>query len=111
MKTKLLFIALILCVFALSIANAATYGLYVSNPAQLGNDKLEPGVYTMKVDGNNVTLTFNKTKKAVSATAKSVQKTEKPVAFNELVGPKGADGVQKVTAIRLGGYNLEVVFE
>lgn len=111
MKTRLLFVSLIVFVFALSIASAASYGLYVSNPALVGKDKLEPGVYTMKVEGNNVTFTHTKSKKVLSATAKEVQKSDTKIEYNEIVGPKGADGVQKVNAIQIGGYNMKVVFE
>ncbi len=108
LKKSILLTTLALFLF-LPCIHAASYGLYVSTTAQIGDFKLTPGTYTMKIDGSKITFVDVKTKKEFAATGKAEKSAEK-VPYNQILGPT-ADGVQKVTEIQIGGYNIKVTFQ
>ncbi len=84
------------------------YDLSLSQPARLGNLRVEPGRYKLKVQGSVVILTDPATNKSSTVLAK-IEKTDKPAAFTMVQGDL-ADGVEQVQQITLAGASFRLRF-
>jgi len=101
----------IVLVFALaSFAGfAADSEVSFSTPAQIGQLKLAPGLYKLKLIGSMAMFTntaSNKSFSAVTHTEKSGQKA----VYTAVLGST-ADGLQRVDSIVLAGTDLRLTFK
>jgi hypothetical protein len=110
MSKRTLLIIAIVSLFSLAVAQAASYGIFLAGPAQVGGVKLANGAYIVKVEGNKVSFTEVKSKKTVATANGKVEKASK-VAVTEVLGPKSADGVTKIEAVQVAGYDVKITIE
>jgi len=102
--TRLLTIGLL----AGSLAMAATYKFNLSDPVQAGKTHLQPGKYSIDVNGQTVVLK-DKAGKTIDIKAKVEQLGTKALATTFGITDEG--GAKKLASISLGGSQLRVVFE
>ncbi len=86
----------------------ADYDLSISQPARIGNVKLEPGRYKLRLQGSVVILTELATNRSSTVLAK-VEKAEKPATFTMVQGDS-TDGVEQVQQIVLAGAPFRLRF-
>jgi hypothetical protein len=101
-------LALLFAVAGLSIASAKTYEISVPDHAAIASTQLKAGDYRVKVEGGTATL-IPSDNKSVEATGQT-QATDNKFAQTELEVTKGADGVNHITAIDLGGTKTKLTF-
>jgi hypothetical protein len=79
-----------------------------ASPAQVGSAKLEPGLYSVKVQGSIVIFSDVNKGKSTTAMAK-MEKMDKKAESNSVQGSV-VDGVQQVQFITLQGSDQKIVF-
>jgi len=79
-----------------------------SMPAQLGQLKLEPGLYKLKLLGAVAMFTNTATHKSYSAVTKP-EKTSQKSSFTAVMG-SSAEGIQRVEAIVIAGSEYRLNF-
>jgi hypothetical protein len=79
-----------------------------SGPAQLGQLRLQPGLYKLKVIGTVAMFTNTSTGKSYSAVAKT-EKAGQKSNFTAVIGAT-ADGVQRVETIVIAGSEYRLTF-
>lgn len=98
----------ILALLGVSLAGAKTYTFSVSEPAQAGQALLQPGEYSVKVDGPQVVL-MDKSGRPINATVKLETGERK---FDQTaVSISKANGANRIQWIQLGGSKHRLVFE
>lgn len=107
-KLKTLFFAAALTIASLTPIYAKSYDFSLSNPVTAGTVKLEPGRYTVKVDGTSATLILNKNNKTIQVPMKVAEGTTK-FKTTALNTKQGASTVE-LTSIDLGGSKMKVEF-
>lgn len=91
-----------------SLASAKSYTISLSDSCKAGEAQLQPGQYTLKLDGNKVVL-IDRTGRSIEVTAK-VETVERK--FDQTaVAISRADGGSRIQWIALGGSKSRVVFE
>ena len=102
--TRLLTVGLL----AGSLAVAATFKFNLPDRVQAGKTQLEPGKYSLDVNGQAVVLK-DKAGKAIDVKAKVAQNASKAPATTYAISEEG--GVKRLSSITLGGSQLRVLFE
>jgi hypothetical protein len=91
-----------------SLTSAKSYDIVLSSPAKAGNLELQPGEYTLKLQGNNAVLTNLDSGKKFTAPVKVENAGKKfDVTAVDTTKQNGADAIQ---AIELGGSNTKLEF-
>ena len=91
-----------------SLAMAGICKFELSEKLQAGQTQLQPGKYSLAVDGSTVVLK-DKAGKAIEVKAK-VEQTDKKAPVT-LLGVSGEPGAKKLGSITIGGTQTRVVFE
>jgi hypothetical protein len=105
MLKRLVIAALLLGV---SLASAKSYTISLSDACKAGQAQLQPGQYTLKLDGNKVVL-IDRTGRSIEVTAK-VETADRKYG-QTAVAVSRADGASRIQWIALGGSKSKVVFE
>jgi len=95
-------------VLALSVAGAKSFEITLSQAATAGSANLQPGKYTVAVEGSKVRFRNADTGKTVETDA-NVATSDKKYRNTE-VSMSTANGQSKVSEIDLGGTNTKVEF-
>jgi len=91
-----------------SLAAAGTFKFELSDKVQAGQTQLQPGRYSVDVNGSTAVLK-DKAGKTIDVKAKVEQTTNKaPVT---LYGVSGEPGAKKLESVTFGGSQIRVVFE
>jgi hypothetical protein len=93
----------------LSIASAKTYHVVVPDHADLAGAKVKAGDYSVKIDGTKAILIGDENNKKIEANG-SVQTADKKFSETTLEVVRGADGINHITAIDLGGTTTRLTF-
>jgi hypothetical protein len=105
---KKIFLTAVLAVSALTVANAKTYNIVVSNPTKAGSVELKPGEYKLKVEGTSATFTNLDTAKSVTTPVKVENTNEK---FDQTKMQTTKDGEEdRLQEIDLGGSHTKLGF-
>ena len=99
---------LILMLLGAALASAKTYNFTLSNAAQAGSTKLDPGQYSIRLDGDKVILK-DAAGHEVSAAAK-VESADHAFRDTE-VSATNANGTNHIEWIGLGGSKSKVIFQ
>jgi hypothetical protein len=91
-----------------SLAAAATFNFELKNKAQAGQTQLQPGKYSLAIDGSTAVLK-DKAGKTVDVKAKVEQRADKSAIT--LLGFSSEPGPKKLTSVYLGGTNIRVTFD
>ena len=105
--TPLLFVGgLALC--GLSVANAKSYHITVTDTTAVGQAQLKPGSYTVQVKGSNAVIKNDESSKTVTTPVKvQTNKTKYDTTAVDTV--KDGDTV-RLKSIELGGSDQELLF-
>jgi hypothetical protein len=95
-------------VLALSVAGAKSFEIMLSQAAKAGTAELQPGKYTVAVEGSKVRFRNADTGKTVETDA-TVATSDKKYRNTE-VNMTSANGRSTVSEIDLGGTNTKVEF-
>ncbi len=99
---------LLIGTLAALLAAAKTYTFTISSAAQAGGAQLQPGQYSLKVDGAQAILVDQKGQRV--ETNASVESSDRK--FNQTaVVSTNADGITRLSSIQLGGTTFKVVFQ
>lgn len=98
----------VVALLSVSLAGAKSYSFRISDPCRAGSAQLQPGEYTVKLDGDKVVLK-DKAGRIIEAAAK-VETAEKKYPYTSVAINK-ADGTGRIQYITLGGSKSRVVFE
>jgi hypothetical protein len=104
-KTKLLFL---FTAAGISIASAKSYSIIVPDHSEVAGNQLKGGDYSVKVDGTTAVLR-DENNKAVRVTG-TVQPADRKFEQSAVEINKGADGVNHIIAIDLGGTKTKLTF-
>jgi len=105
---KKMFLTAVLVVSALTIANAKTYDIVVSNTTKAGSVQLKPGEYKLKVEGSNATFISVDSSQSFTTPVKVENVTEK---FDQTKMETTKDGDQdRLQEIDLGGSHTKLGF-
>ncbi|MGJ5816501.1 hypothetical protein [Paludibaculum fermentans] len=107
-KLKTLFFASALAIASLTPIYAKSYDFSLSAPVNAGTVKLEPGRYTVKVDGTSATLILAKNNKTIEVPMKVAEGTTK--FKTTAVNTKQGGSAVELTSIDLGGSKMKVEF-
>ncbi|MGC4051147.1 MAG: hypothetical protein QM757_17435 [Paludibaculum sp.] len=107
-KLKTLFFAALLTLATLTPIFAKSYDFALSTAVTAGTVKLEPGRYTVKVDGTSATLILAKNNKAIEVPMKVAEGTTK--FKTTAVNTKQGSATVELTSIDLGGSKMKVEF-
>lgn len=108
MTVKSLLLTGALALGSLTVANAKTYDIVLSQPTTAGTVQLKPGEYHIKVDGNNAVFTSMDTSKKYTAPVK-VQDTGKKFS-QTAVDTTNKNGTDQIQTIELGGSSTQLDF-
>ena len=105
---KKIFLTAVLAASALTIANAKTYDIIVSNTTKAGSVELKAGEYKLKVDGSNATFTSVDSSKSFTTPVKVENSDQK---FDQTKIETTKDGDQdRLQEIDLGGSHTKLGF-
>jgi hypothetical protein len=106
MNGKLLLITGALALTSLGVANAKSYSIILSSPAQVGTSTLKPGEYSVSVKGDQAV--FQSGGKSVAIPVKVEQGSQK---FDETtVNSTTKNGMENISEIDLGGSATKLEF-
>jgi len=105
---KKMFLTAVLAVSALTIANAKTYDIVVSNTTKAGSVQLKPGEYKLKVEGSNAVFTSVDSAKSFSTPVKVESSGQK---YDQTKMQTTKDGDEdRLQEIDLGGSHTRLGF-
>ncbi|MBN9661038.1 MAG: hypothetical protein J0H49_22795 [Acidobacteria bacterium] len=107
-KLKTLFFAAALTIASLTPIYAKSYDFSLSAPVTAGTVTLEPGRYTVKVDGTSAKLILAKNNKAIEVPLKVAEGTTK--FRTTAINTKRGAAATELTSIDLGGSKMRVEF-
>jgi hypothetical protein len=107
MLRKIIF-AIGLACFSLGAAATAEPEVSFSSPVQLGQLKLDAGLYKVKLIGTVAMFTSSANGKTYSTITKT-ERSQQKASFTAVLGAT-ADGVQKVETIVIAGSEYRLVF-
>ena len=96
-----------LTLLVVCLAFAKTYTFSVSTPAQLGNALLNPGEYSLKVDGEQVVLIDSHHQRI--ETNATIETSDKKFPQTSVLMTT-AESVARIESVQLGGTDKKVVF-
>jgi hypothetical protein len=98
----------IIALLSVSLASAKSYTITLSDACQAGSSQLNPGEYTLKLDGSKVVLIDTKGK-AIETAAK-VETADRKFDQTAVFISK-TDGANRLQSITLAGSKSKVIFE
>jgi hypothetical protein len=99
---------LALALAAVPLASAKSYDITLDTAVKAAGQQLEPGAYSLKLQGSNAILVSNDTGKRFTLPV-TVKKVEKKFS-DTAVEMNKTDGTDHISAIDLGGSNVELDF-
>jgi len=105
---KKMFLVAALAVSSLTIVNAKTYDIILSNPTKAGSVELKAGQYKLKVEGTNATFTNVDSEKSVTTVVKVENSTEKFDTTRVETTKTGSE--DQIQEIDLGGSHTKLGF-
>src|ERR1041385_9242086 len=97
-----------LTISSLTLVNAKTYDIVLSNKTTAGSLELKPGQYKLKVDGNNAIFTDTSKGKSFTTPVK-VESGDKKFDDTRVQSTKDGDA-EKINEIDLGGSKTKLGF-
>ncbi len=105
---KKLFAIAALAIFAMAVANAKSYDIFISKTTKAGAVQLKPGEYKVKVEGSNAIFTDTQSSRSVST---PVKLGVNPQKFDETRMETTSNGDTDVLQeIDLGGSTTKLEF-
>ena len=105
---KKLFAVGVLTLSSLCILSAKTYQISITSPTQAGSVQLKAGMYTLKVQGNNVIFTSVESDKSFTVPVK-VEAAGAKFDDTQVQSTKDGD-IDKIQEIDLGGSTTKLGF-
>ncbi|WP_321474291.1 hypothetical protein [uncultured Paludibaculum sp.] len=107
-KLTSLFLAATLAIIGLTPAYAKSYDFSLAVPTTAGTVQLEPGRYSLKVEGDKAIITLEKNNKSVEVPVK-IKQGDKKFRTTSVGTVRGASS-SKLTSIELGGSKTTLEF-
>jgi hypothetical protein len=108
MTTRSLLLAGTLALSCLTLANAKSYNIMLSSPANAGTLQLKAGAYQVKVEGSNAVFTNVDSGKKFTAPVKIENASKK---FDQTaVDTTSKSGTDQIQSIELGGSTTQLQF-
>jgi hypothetical protein len=105
---KKMILTVVLAASSLTLANAKTYDIVVSNPTKVGTVQLKPGEYRLKIDGTNAIFTSVDSSKSFTTPVK-VENVDQKFDQTKMETTKDGD-TDKLNEIDLGGSHTKLGF-
>jgi len=105
---KKMFLAGVLSLASLTIVSAKSYEIVISAPTKVGNVKLQPGQYSLKVQGANAVFTNMDNAKSFTTPVK-VENSDTKFDSTKIQSSKQGD-TDQIQEIDLGGSKTKLGF-